>query len=168
VKKIISRGMFDEADAYAEHLIDQAAFILQTQDIGVLTITPPLLERLVRRDDLVELVNQKVRTIRWGGTQLDADSRDLYRNEIFPDVILHGSYGSTMILGMVGERPGLINGDPCIFDSLSPYITFFVVDPENGRRVGYGERGQVVMNHVSKSLLVPTIWNVIWLPGSSP
>jgi hypothetical protein len=30
-----------------------------------------------------------------------------------------------------------------------------VVDPDTGRKVAYGERGQVVMNHVSKSFLLP-------------
>ena len=32
----IAAGKAEEADAYSEHLIDQAAFVLQTQDIGVL------------------------------------------------------------------------------------------------------------------------------------
>src|SRR3981081_2616167 len=56
VKKLIAAGKADEANAYAEHLIDQAAFVLQTQDVGVLMSTPPLLERLARREDLVALV----------------------------------------------------------------------------------------------------------------
>jgi phenylacetate-coenzyme A ligase PaaK-like adenylate-forming protein len=155
VKKLIAAGKAEEAGAYAEHLIDQAAFVLQTQDVGVLMSTPPLLERLARRDDLVELVRQKVQVIVWGGAHMDADTRYLYRTEVFPDVTLDGSYGSTMVLGGVPERPGLTSEDPCIFDPFSPYITFSVVDPETGRRVAYGERGQVVMNHVSKSFLLP-------------
>ncbi|MGH3830181.1 MAG: phenazine antibiotic biosynthesis protein [Pseudonocardiaceae bacterium] len=155
VKKLIVKGRFDEADAYAEHLIDQAAFALRTQDIGVMIVTPPLLERLARRDELVDLVNQKVRVISWGGTQLDADSRHLYRTEIFPEATLHGVYGSTMILSAAGERPGLSDDDPCVFDPFSPYVTFSVIDPANGRAVDYGERGQVVMHHVSKSFLLP-------------
>ncbi|HTE60634.1 MAG TPA: hypothetical protein VK631_09815, partial [Solirubrobacteraceae bacterium] len=36
-----------------------------------------------------------------------------------------------------------------------PYITFSVVEPGTGRTVPYGQRGQVVMNHVSKSFLLP-------------
>ncbi|MGH3852296.1 MAG: phenazine antibiotic biosynthesis protein [Pseudonocardiaceae bacterium] len=155
VKKLIAMGKLDEADAYAEHLIDQAAFALRTQDIGVMIVTPPLLERLARRDELVDLVNQKVRVISWGGTQLDADSRYLYRTEIFPEVTLHGVYGSTMILSAAGERPDLSDDDPCVFDPFSPYVTFSVIDPANGRAVDYGERGQVVMHHVSKSFLLP-------------
>jgi phenylacetate-coenzyme A ligase PaaK-like adenylate-forming protein len=155
VKKLIAAGKADEADAYAEHLIDQAAFVLQTQDIGVLMSTPPLLERLARRDDLVELVRQKVQAIEWGGAHMDADTRQLYRTEVFPGVMLDGGYGSTMVLGGAPERLSLSDEDPCIFDPFSPYITFSVVEPGTGRRVPYGERGQVVMNHVSKSFLLP-------------
>jgi capsular polysaccharide biosynthesis protein len=51
----------EEADSYAEHLVEQAAHLLRTQDIGILTTTPPVLERLARHDDLVELINQKVK-----------------------------------------------------------------------------------------------------------
>lgn len=155
VKRLIAEGRHDVAGAYAEHLIDQAAFVLRTQDIGVLTITPPLLERLACRDELVDLVNAKVRAIRWGGTQLDADTRHLYRTEIFPDTTLYGHYGSTMILGIAGERAGLSDDDPCVFDTFSPYVTFSVIDAGTGRPVAYGDRGQVVMHHVSKCLLLP-------------
>jgi phenylacetate-coenzyme A ligase PaaK-like adenylate-forming protein len=155
VKKLIAAGKADEADAYAEHLIDQAAFVLQTQDIGVLMSTPPLLERLARREALVDLVRQKVQAIWWGGAHMDADTRHLYRTEVFPGVVLDGGYGSTMVLGAASERLDLTDDDPCIFDPFSPYVTFSVVDPGTSRPVEYGERGQVVMNHVSRSFLLP-------------
>ncbi|MES4890700.1 phenazine antibiotic biosynthesis protein [Streptomyces sp. NPDC096012] len=155
VKRTIAEGRGAEAPSYAEHVIDQAAEVLRTQDIGVMTITPPLLEKLVRRDELVDLVNEKVRAIRWGGTQLDADSRHLYRTEIFPNTVLSGNYGSTMILGFAGERANLPDDAPCVFDTLDPYVTFAVVDPETRRPVAYGERGRVVAHHVSRSFLLP-------------
>lgn len=155
VKRLIHEGRAPEADRYAEHLIDQAAFVLRAQDVGVLTVTPPLLRRLALRDDLVEIVNERVRAIRWGGTQLDPDSRHLYRTEVFPKAALCGNYGSTMILGFAGERPGLGDGAPCVFDPFSPYVTFRVVDPQTLRPVGVGERGRVLANHVSKSFLLP-------------
>jgi phenylacetate-coenzyme A ligase PaaK-like adenylate-forming protein len=155
VKRLIAAGKPDDANAYAEHLIDQAAFVLQSQDIGVLMSTPPLLERLARRDQLVELIRQKVQVIQWGGAHMDADTRHLYRTEVFPEATLVGGYGSTMVLGGASERLDLADEDPCIFDPFSPYITFSVVDPGTGRKVGFGERGQVVMNHVSRSFLLP-------------
>jgi phenylacetate-coenzyme A ligase PaaK-like adenylate-forming protein len=155
VKKLISAGRTQDARAYADHLIDQAADVLRTQDVGLLTITPPLLERLSERDDLVALVNEKVQAIRWGGTQIDADSRRMYKTEVFPNTVLCGEYGSTMIIGVAGERPGLPDDTPCTFDPFSPYVTFSVVDPQTRQPVPYGERGQVLVNHISKSFLLP-------------
>ncbi|HET9257063.1 MAG TPA: hypothetical protein VFO16_17950, partial [Pseudonocardiaceae bacterium] len=88
VKKLIAAGKAEEADAYAEHLVEQAAFLLRTQDIGVVMTTPPLLERIARHDDLAGLINEKVQGIVWGGTHMDADTRYLYRTEVFPGVKL--------------------------------------------------------------------------------
>lgn len=155
VKKLIAAGKGTEAAAYGEHLVEQIGHVLDSQDVGVLMITPPVLERLARRDDLVALVNKKVRAINWVGTQLDPDTRHLYRTEVFPDVVLYSGFGSTMILGNASERPGLTDDDPCVYDPFSPYMTFRVVDPQTGRPVEHGERGQIVMNHVSKSLFLP-------------
>jgi phenylacetate-coenzyme A ligase PaaK-like adenylate-forming protein len=155
VKRLIAEGRGQNVGAYADHLIEQAAFVLRSQDIGVLMITPPLLERLALRQDLVELVNEKVHAISWGGTQLDLDSRELYKTEVFPGVALHGNYGSTMMLGVASERPHLAGDEHCVFDPLSPYVTFSVIDPASHEPVEYGERGQVVVNHVSKSFLLP-------------
>lgn len=118
-------------------------------------ITPPVLERIARHDNLVDLINQKVKGIFWGGAHMDADTRHLYRTKVFPGVKLVGFYGSTMILGGATERLGLPDDDPCIYDPPSPFILFSVIDPETGRKVGYGERGQVVMNHLSKNMLLP-------------
>ena len=53
VKKLIAAGKADEATAYAEHLVEQAGYLLRSQDIGVLMTTPPLLERIAGHDDLV-------------------------------------------------------------------------------------------------------------------
>jgi hypothetical protein len=60
-----------------------------------------------------------------------------------------------MVLGGAVERAGLTDENPSILDPFSPYITFSAVDPDTGRKVAYGERGQVVMNHVSRSFLLP-------------
>jgi phenylacetate-coenzyme A ligase PaaK-like adenylate-forming protein len=153
VKKCLAEGRTEEADRYAGHLIAQAEFVLDTQDIAVLVTTPPLLERLARSERLVKLVNDKVRVIIWSGAHMDPDTRDLLRTEVFPGVELFGNYGSTMIMGGAVERQG--GDDACVFDPYSPHVTFSVVDPGAGEEVAYGERGQVVMNYVSRSGLLP-------------
>jgi D-arabinose 1-dehydrogenase-like Zn-dependent alcohol dehydrogenase len=155
VRKLITEGRSSEADLYAEHIIDQTAAVLRTQDVNVLTITPPLLEKLVGRQELAELVRQKISTIIWGGTHMDADTRRLYRTEVFPGIMFQGGYGSSMALGGAFERSGVTDDHLCIFDPFSPYITFSVVDPQTRQDVPYGERGQVLMNHISKGMFIP-------------
>jgi phenylacetate-coenzyme A ligase PaaK-like adenylate-forming protein len=155
VKTCIGEGRADEAGRYAGHLIGQAQFLLETQNVDVMVTTPPLLELIARNDRLVELINEKVRFILWSGAHLDPDTRHLFGTEVFPELTLQGQYGSTMVLGGSMERMGLTEDDPCVFDPFSPYISFSVVDPATGLEVPYGERGQVVMNHVSKGMLLP-------------
>jgi phenylacetate-coenzyme A ligase PaaK-like adenylate-forming protein len=155
VKKLTTAGRTEEAAAYVDHLVDQAATILRSEDIKVLMTTPPMLERLAREDNLVKLINEKVEAIMWGGTHMDADTRKMLRSEVYPGIPLIGVYGSTTILGGFNERVGLTADDPCIFEPFSPYVTFSVVDPISRQPVRYGERGQVIMNHVSKAMLLP-------------
>jgi hypothetical protein len=61
----------------------------------------------------------------------------------------------TMILAGAQSRAGLSEDDPVNHDAQSPYIMFSVIDPDTGRPVPYGERGQVVMNHISRTMFVP-------------
>jgi acyl-coenzyme A synthetase/AMP-(fatty) acid ligase len=155
VKKLLAEDRRSEAAAYTDHLVYQLAYPLESQDIGVLLVTPPVLERLARREDLVALVRKKVSAIMWVGTQMDADTRHLYRTEVFPGIVLCSGFGNTMMLGHTTERHGLNDGDPCVYDPFSPYMSFTVIDPDTGKPVDYGERGRIMMHHVSKSLLLP-------------
>jgi hypothetical protein len=155
VKRCLAEGRPEEAGRYIEHLLNQAENLLRTQEIGILTVSPPLLERLARRDSLAKLVNEKVKMIVWQGAHMDPDTRHLLRTEVFPDVKIRGFYGSTMVLGGAFERVGLRDDEQCVFDPFHPYISFAVVDEQTGTDVPYGERGRVVMNHVSKGQLLP-------------
>lgn len=155
VKRCLGEGRTDEAGRYVEHLIEQTAYLLETQNVGVLVTTPPLLERISCNERLVALINEKVRFILWSGTHMDADTRQIFRTEVFPRVTFMGGFGNTMLVGGGAERVGLTDEDPCVFDPFAPYISFSVVDPATGEEVPYGERGQVVMNHVSKGMLLP-------------
>ncbi|WP_017600505.1 acyl-CoA synthetase family protein [Nocardiopsis lucentensis] len=154
VKGSIAEGRREEADRYSRHLLSQAEHVLSTQNIGVLVTTPPMLERIARDERLTALVNDKVRLIRWSGARMDPDVHHLLTTEVFPEVAFSGGYGSTMILGGVDERPEPGPDGTSVFDPYSPYCSFSVVEPGGGRPVEYGERGQVVMHHVSKSALL--------------
>jgi phenylacetate-coenzyme A ligase PaaK-like adenylate-forming protein len=154
VKKLIARGAADEAAAYVDHVVEQAGYIVRTQDVTVLATTPPLLQAIARDDDLVDVINGKVAYIQLSGTHLDEDTLDILR-EIFPDARMRPfGYGSTMVLASaITRQPS--EDDHVIHDTHSPYVTFSVIDPGTGRSVPYGQRGQVVMNHISKTMFVP-------------
>ncbi|MEU7767805.1 AMP-binding protein [Nocardia sp. NPDC049190] len=155
VKKMIGAGESAVTDRYVDHLIAQSAHVLHSQDIGVLVCTPPLLERLCRDDELVELINAKVQLIVWGGARMDPDTRRFLRADVFPDIELYGYYGNVTMLGTTIERPGPADDSRCVYDTFSPHITLEVVDPQTRLPVAYGERGQVIVHHVSRAMLLP-------------
>lgn len=151
VKKLAARGATAEVSAYVDHVLEQARFILQTQNVANLHTSPPLLGAIARDDALTDLVNRKIRYILISGAHVDLDTLDLLR-EIFPQTAIAMAFGSTMILSQARTR---IEGDAFVFDPRAPYVVFWVVDPDTGEQVPYGERGQVVMNHISRGMFIP-------------
>ena len=151
VKKLAARKAAAEVAAYIDHVVEQAVFVLETQNIANLHITPPLLEAIARNDRVVDLVNDKVRYLLLSGAHVDADTLDLLR-DIFPDTTITMAFGSTMVLSQAVTRT---DGDAFVFDPRTPYVVFRVVDPDTGEQVPYGQRGQVVMNHISKGMFIP-------------
>jgi hypothetical protein len=154
VKKLAACDAARAVSDYVEHVIDQAKFVLQSQDIANLHTTAPLLEAIARDDRLTQLVGEKVRFAVLSGAHVDADTFDLLR-EIFPATTITMFFGSTMILSQATTRDPNADSASFVFDPRTPYVAFWVVDPDTGRQVPYGERGQVVMNHISKGMFIP-------------
>ncbi len=152
VKKVAARNAAPEVAAYIDHVIEQAVFVLQTQRVANLHTTPPLLEAIARRDRVVDLINDKIRYLLLSGAHVDADTLDLLR-DIFPATAITMAFGSTMVLSQAVTRS--TDDDAFVFDPRTPYVVFWVVDPDTGQRVPYGQRGQVVMNHISKGMFIP-------------
>jgi phenylacetate-coenzyme A ligase PaaK-like adenylate-forming protein len=151
VKKLAARNATSEMAAYVDHVLEQATYILQTQDVVNLHATPPLMEAIARDDGLVDLVNSKIRYLLLSGAHVDMDTLDLLR-QIFPNTTIAMAFGSTMVLSQAATR---VAGDSIVFDPRSPYVFFWVINPDTGSEVPYWERGQVVMNHVSKGMFIP-------------
>jgi hypothetical protein len=154
VRKVAARNATTELSAYVDHVIEQARFILQTQNIANLHTTPPLLEAIAGDDVVVDLINQKIGYVLLSGAHLDMDTFDLFR-EIFPNTLITIAFGSTMILSQAITRTTNTDDDSFIFDPRTPYVVFWVVDPDSRETVSCGERGQVVMHHVSKGMFIP-------------
>jgi hypothetical protein len=148
----VARGDSDEVAAYVDHVVGQARFVLQTQRVANLHTTPPLLEALARDDELVDLINDKIRYVLLSGAHIDLDTLDVLR-DLFPSASLATVYGSTMIMSQAATR--VLDDGTSVFDPRCPYVVFWVIDPATGEPVAYGERGQVVMNHVSKGMFLP-------------
>ncbi|BBZ42518.1 AMP-binding protein [Mycobacterium conspicuum] len=151
VKKLAARDAAAEVAAYVDHVVEQAVFVLQTQHVANLHTTPPLLEAIARNDRVVDLVNAKIRYLLLSGAHVDVDTLDLLR-DIFPDTTITMAFGSTMVLSQAVTR---VEGDTFIFDPRTPYVVFWVIDPDTGEPMPYGQRGQVVMNHISKGMFIP-------------
>jgi phenylacetate-coenzyme A ligase PaaK-like adenylate-forming protein len=155
VKKLTARKAQDESSAYVEHILEQAGYILRTQDIGNVFTTPPIVAAIARNDDMIKLINDKVRYVALGGTQVDPDTYLLLR-DIFPDLALTSIYGNTMIMGMMKTRISQPEDGVFVHDPRSPYMVFKVVDPATGKVVPYGDRGQVMISFVGKSMFMPS------------
>lgn len=152
VKKIAARNAASEVAAYVDHVVEQAVYVLQTQNVANLHATPPLLEAMARDDRIVELINDKIRYLLLSGAHVDADTLDLLR-DIFPATAITMAFGSTMILSQAVTRTA--DDGAFAFDPRTPYVVFWVVNPDTGQQVPYGELGQVVMNHISKGMFIP-------------
>ncbi|MGZ4516296.1 MAG: phenazine antibiotic biosynthesis protein, partial [Mycobacterium sp.] len=152
VKKIAARDAASEVAAYGEHVVEQAVFVLRTQNVANLHTTPPLLEAMARDDRVVDLMNDKIRYLLLSGAHVDCDTLDLLRG-IFPATTITMAFGSTMVLSQAVTRT--VDGDAFVFDPRTPYVVFWVTDPDTGERVPYGQTGQVVMNHISKGMFIP-------------
>src|SRR6201992_3526077 len=96
-------------------------------------------------------MNDKIRYLLLSGAHGDTDTLDLLRG-IFPHTTITMAFGSTMVLSQAVTRT---DGDTFIFDPRTPYVVFWVIDPDTGEQVPYGDRGQVVMNHISKGMFIP-------------
>jgi len=151
VKKLAARNAATDVAAYVDHVVEQAVFILATQNVANMHTTPPLLEAMARNDRVVDLVNAKIRYLLLSGAHVDADTLDLLR-DIFPDTTITMAFGSTMVLSQATTRT---EGEEFVFDPRTPYVVFWVVDPDTGEQVPHGQRGQVVMNHISKGMFIP-------------
>ena len=166
VKKLVARNAAAEMTGYLEHLVEQAVHVLATQHVANLHTTPPLLEAMARADDMVSLLNEKIRFILLSGAHVDIDTLDLLE-AIFPHTTITMAFGSTMILSQaITSR--LDDDGPFVFHPRSPYASFWVVDPDTGDDVPYGQRGQVIMNHISKGMFLPNNLerdSAIRLPG---
>jgi hypothetical protein len=155
-KRCKAEGRHDEFDRYVNHILDQVRDVLISQDIRAISCTPPILVAMATRPDVYEPLRAAVRGIIWGGTSTDAETLRLLDEELFPDAVIMGAYGNTM-MGVAPQRPRR-DGDsaPCIFRPFYPYSLVEIVD-QNGtaKPVPEGVEGRVRITTMTRDLFVP-------------
>ncbi|MCF4139015.1 phenazine biosynthesis protein [Streptomyces sp. Tue 6430] len=163
VKRLAKEGRTEEVVRYVRHILDQALDILRTQPVSVLFATPPVLEAIAARDEVLDLVQRRIRGIVWAGTSIGPETLRTLEDELFPDAAVVGLYGNTM-MGIAPQRPRTPGepGEPgvedggCVFVPYEPYSRVRLVDPEDTTRtVAYGERGQARISLLTRDLLLP-------------
>lgn len=157
VKQLIAKNEMQTVRSYSSHLVDQIRNTLLTQKIIFLVTTPPILRALLKDESLVEHMRKTLVQITLGGTEIDLDEVKFIATEILPECEFSASYGSTSALGV--SRSSLIHRESLYveYDNYSPFITYEVVDAATQEPVKYGQRGQVIVSHLSKYAFYPRV-----------
>ena len=90
---------------YVEHVLDQVASVLDTQEIGVLFATPPILTALGQR--MPQSQREVIRGIHLGGMTADTTFWEDLTTDYFPNAVAIAGYGNSLagVCPQVGGRP---------------------------------------------------------------
>lgn len=156
VKKLVAAGEPDTVKRYVRHLLDQAAEVLASQPIKVLSTTPPLIEAICADARLHGLVERTVETIIWAGTSFSPESLRQVEESFFPDQTIVGIYGNTL-MGVAPQRPRRPDDRyGCVFEPYPEAVRIDLVDAD-GAPVDYGCRGRVRLSLVSEEMFLPNV-----------
>lgn len=151
VRSAIQGGHPEVAELYIEHVVRQAQWILESQDVRLVYLTPPIFAALAMHPEVAELFRDKVRFAVWGSTSMNPDTLELLR-EVFPDTQIVGGYGNTM-MGSALELSEPEYELPT-FQAYFPYTAWSVLD-EQREPVGYGERGLIAIHVLTPEVFLP-------------
>jgi len=79
---------------YVEHVTAQAMAILDSQEIGVLFTTPPVLDSLARR--MSEAQRNRIRAVHYGGTAITPEQMRVFQENVLPQALHLSGYGNTL------------------------------------------------------------------------
>ncbi len=154
VKKLIGQKQFDQAKAYMEHVVDQAATIIKHRKVTGLFTTPKLLEALAEKVDLFEA---GIRGVFAGGTTMDRQYVRFLIEELLEGKIgFYPTYGNTL-MGLAASVPITAeDGYSVTYYAPQPRAVLRVVNPDETTQVrGYGEWGRVELTTMTKEFFMP-------------
>jgi hypothetical protein len=156
VRRCVSSGQLEVVRDYANHVLDQAFTILETQDIAYMMTTSRLLESMAER---VELRQLGLKGILSAGTHLTPEQNRRFREALLPETLLVCGYGNTLTLGLafgMPYRPG-DTWDLKYYPN-QPYSVLNVRKFEDPREeAGYGEWGRVGVVTLTKDFFLPNL-----------
>lgn len=154
VKRLIANKQFDQAKAYMEHVVDQAATILKHRKVSGLFTTPKLLEALAERLDLWDA---GIRGVFCGGTTMLPQYVRFIVEEVLENRIgFYPTYGNTL-MGLAASVPLTPEDQYSIsYYAPQPRAILRVVDPKDtDRTVEYDTWGRVELTTLTKEFFMP-------------
>jgi phenylacetate-coenzyme A ligase PaaK-like adenylate-forming protein len=154
VKRVIAEKKFDVARAYMDHVIEQAATILQHRRISALFTTPRLLEALGEK---VRLWDAGIRGVFCGGTSMTPQNVRFLIEEVLENRIgFYPTYGNTL-MGLAASVPLFPEDNFSVtYFAPQPRAILRVVNPkETGQLAGYDEWGRVELTTLTKEFFMP-------------
>jgi phenylacetate-coenzyme A ligase PaaK-like adenylate-forming protein len=154
VKKLITNKQFDQAKAYMDHVVDQAATILKHRKVSGLFTTPKLLEALAER---VDIWDAGIRGVFCGGTTMLPQYVRFIVEEVLENRIgFYPTYGNTL-MGLAASVP-LTPADQysITYYAPQPRAILRVVEPENTEKtVEYDAWGRVELTTLTREFFMP-------------
>jgi len=154
VKRLISNKQFDQAKAYMDHVVDQAATILKHRKVSGLFTTPKLLEALAERVDIWEA---GIRGVFCGGTTMLPQYTRFIVEEVLENHIgFYPTYGNTL-MGLAASVPLTAEDQYSItYYAPQPRAILRVVEPEHTEKtVEYDAWGRVELTTLTKEFFMP-------------
>ncbi len=154
VKRLITNKHFDQAKAYMDHVVDQAATILKHRKVSGLFTTPKLLEALAERVDIWEA---GIRGVFCGGTTMLPQYTRFIVEEVLENRIgFYPTYGNTL-MGLAASVPLKPEDQYSIsYYAPQPRAILRVVDPEHTEKtVEYDAWGRVELTTLTKEFFMP-------------
>ena len=154
VKRVIAQKQFEQARAYMEHVVEQAATLLKHRKISGLFTTPKLLEALAEK---VDLWDAGIRGVFCGGTTMTPQYVRFIVEEVLEGRIgFYPTYGNTL-MGLAASVPLLPEDNFSItYYAPQPRAVLRIVNPkQTDTLVGYGEWGRVELTTLTKEFFMP-------------
>ncbi len=145
---------------YRAHIQEQALRVLESQRVGVIFSTPPVIDGLGER--LGEEKRRAIRGIHFGGMAVSAELRRRL-GELFPNAVMLAGYGNTL-LGMAPELAMTQQDGICYYPQGGRLVFKIVPRDEAGpdeeriwHNVAIGVRGQVMAHRLDETQFIANL-----------